>query len=653
MMHLLRVGLLLIPGFSLGKEIEECCKRKIVGDDIYNFIKQVGEAKSEFGCMNDCVYSIEGKPDSMFCFRSGDQRAVCQDSSDSTDSTGSTDLTDECFIDENTDYPGMDLNPETGRTTDRRDSALACRDLCNQNKDCKYFGWKAQSRECWLKTGISKKVVESGTTSGRACKTDVCLEGWTRKDKKCYKFFDTKTSWEKAQATCQKNGADLVSIEDQAENDFIAGTLLGHIPDDTPYDQVFIGGHQFQESGYDYKHWAWADWRSFWYTNWGKSQSDIGAEDCMSMHLRNDHWNDRGIWNDVSCTRDNWFPFICSRITTTADSLEDVINDEASFLIWPDSSEETFVIFDENTRELKTSAFETETIDNGYFHFRPGLCGEEFTISIESKLHPGKFWTNHHSVIKLSDKVDTDGFKEDSCFKIVKTGCRAGSFALKSTKIPEMFIQRENSKLELMASSDNYEKMCWANPVSQQRKLAYCATSVKSEEDGYAHPECCNHLETLEKFGGCCFEVLKGNGETCVPSPISFSGGLSPFQLYMCQQAFLFSSGWDEAKIEENVRKMPYCCLYGGLNIHDNVESVCHDLGYSSTSARKKRQVGLKCGMRCSTLNHCPTKMMSEKSWHRSDDRCCCHPFRRNIMLQNHHPHLNHLQCVDKQYPFG
>merc|ERR1719206_223380 len=177
MMHLLRVGLLLIPGFSLGKEIEECCKRKIVGDDIYNFIKQVGEAKSEFGCMNDCVYSIEGKPDSMFCFRSGDQRAVCQDSSDSTDSTDSTgstdltDLTDECFIDENTDYPGMDLNPETGRTTDRRDSALACRDLCNQNKDCKYFGWKAHSRECWLKTGISKKVVQSGTTSGTACRT--------------------------------------------------------------------------------------------------------------------------------------------------------------------------------------------------------------------------------------------------------------------------------------------------------------------------------------------------------------------------------------------------------------------------------------------------------------------------------------------------
>merc|ERR1719206_1054655 len=80
MMHLLRVGLLLIAGVSLGKEIEECCKRKIVGSDIYNFIKQVGEAKSQFGCKNDCVYSIEGEPDSMFCFRSGGaHQAVCQD----------------------------------------------------------------------------------------------------------------------------------------------------------------------------------------------------------------------------------------------------------------------------------------------------------------------------------------------------------------------------------------------------------------------------------------------------------------------------------------------------------------------------------------------------------------------------------------------
>ena len=73
-------------------------------------------------------------------------------------------------MDENTDYPGLDLNLETGRTSDRKSSAMACRELCNQNKDCKYFGWKAQSGECWMKTGISGKNAERGTTSGSACR---------------------------------------------------------------------------------------------------------------------------------------------------------------------------------------------------------------------------------------------------------------------------------------------------------------------------------------------------------------------------------------------------------------------------------------------------------------------------------------------------
>ena len=73
-------------------------------------------------------------------------------------------------MDENTDYPGLDLNPLTGGSSDRVDSALACRDLCNQNKDCNFFGWKASDGQCWMKTGISRKVDERGTTSGIACR---------------------------------------------------------------------------------------------------------------------------------------------------------------------------------------------------------------------------------------------------------------------------------------------------------------------------------------------------------------------------------------------------------------------------------------------------------------------------------------------------
>jgi len=75
-----------------------------------------------------------------------------------------------CVVDADTDYPGLDLNPATGPTSDRRESALECRALCNLNPDCNYFGWKAHNHECWMKTGISRKVGQRGTTSGSACR---------------------------------------------------------------------------------------------------------------------------------------------------------------------------------------------------------------------------------------------------------------------------------------------------------------------------------------------------------------------------------------------------------------------------------------------------------------------------------------------------
>jgi len=77
-----------------------------------------------------------------------------------------------CLVEENTDYPGLDLNLDTGPTSDVQTSALACRELCNKNKRCKNFGWKEHNGECWMKTGVSKKVWQRGTTSGTACRKE-------------------------------------------------------------------------------------------------------------------------------------------------------------------------------------------------------------------------------------------------------------------------------------------------------------------------------------------------------------------------------------------------------------------------------------------------------------------------------------------------
>lgn len=143
-------------------------------------------------------------------------------------------------------------------------------------------------------------------------KTNDCPDGWTEFQRKCYKFYGTKTSWNDANRDCERQGLVLASIKDKETNDFITGTLLKHIPDNTPYHQVYIGGRQIKEGGYTRDHWNWTDGSDFGYTNWMANPADGGNEDCMSMLLKNDALNVHGKWNDVHCGKDNWLPYICA-----------------------------------------------------------------------------------------------------------------------------------------------------------------------------------------------------------------------------------------------------------------------------------------------------------------------------------------------------
>ena len=98
----------------------------------------------------------------------------------------------------------------------------------------------------------------------------------------------------------------MASIEDQAANDFIANTILRDVPD--LYHQVFIGGVYIATE----EQWEWDDGSAFGYTNWASNTLDGGNEDCVTMLMKNGSLNVRGKWQDVSCTQDDWLPFICS-----------------------------------------------------------------------------------------------------------------------------------------------------------------------------------------------------------------------------------------------------------------------------------------------------------------------------------------------------
>merc|ERR1739838_825267 len=94
--------------------------------------------------------------------------------------------------------------------------------------------------------------------------------------------------------------------------------------------------------------------------------------------------------------------------------------DEPS-LLWSQSSADTFATMQDGTDEMasfkKTESGDLdEFVNKSTFFFRPGLCGESSTISIESQLYPGKFWRQQGGIIKLHEKEENELFKQDSCF---------------------------------------------------------------------------------------------------------------------------------------------------------------------------------------------------------------------------------------------
>ena len=77
---------------------------------------------------------------------------------------------DQCMIDEGFGYPGMDLNVATATNKDKRNSAVECRQLCNEDLQCKYFTWNSENKACFKKTGKSRKKANTIAISGSACR---------------------------------------------------------------------------------------------------------------------------------------------------------------------------------------------------------------------------------------------------------------------------------------------------------------------------------------------------------------------------------------------------------------------------------------------------------------------------------------------------
>ncbi|XP_052061960.1 macrophage mannose receptor 1-like [Mytilus californianus] len=92
--------------------------------------------------------------------------------------------------------------------------------------------WKDQ--ECDVKQGfICRKTVAEPTLSPflptspviRKGQTYGCPDGWVSYRSICYLFARNKTTWSAARSICRKNGADLASIAEEEEQDFITSQI--------------------------------------------------------------------------------------------------------------------------------------------------------------------------------------------------------------------------------------------------------------------------------------------------------------------------------------------------------------------------------------------------------------------------------------------
>uniref|UniRef100_A0A671V8C8 C-type lectin domain-containing protein n=1 Tax=Sparus aurata TaxID=8175 RepID=A0A671V8C8_SPAAU len=144
-----------------------------------------------------------------------------------------------------------------------------------------FYRWKKYMMEALvclslLQTGVSLDLRCSGPD-------------WYEFADFCYKPFQDKKTWHDAQTACRNLGADLVSIHNQEEEDFLSLYSKG--------TSKWIGlKRNPTEGGY-----SWSDGTPVSHTNWGYGEPNDheGREECVEMVSSTNgtfSW-----WNDLNC----------------------------------------------------------------------------------------------------------------------------------------------------------------------------------------------------------------------------------------------------------------------------------------------------------------------------------------------------------------
>ena len=106
-------------------------------------------------------------------------------------------------------------------------------------------------------------------------------------------YLLTTSSWSDAEAEAISLGGHLVTINDQAENDFVFNTFSEFANPSNP--ALWIGFNDIDVEGT----WVWSSGAQVTYTNWtpGEPNNQGGNEDAAVINPPDAEWNDIEVWN--------------------------------------------------------------------------------------------------------------------------------------------------------------------------------------------------------------------------------------------------------------------------------------------------------------------------------------------------------------------
>ncbi|XP_068432139.1 snaclec coagulation factor IX-binding protein subunit A-like [Clinocottus analis] len=118
-----------------------------------------------------------------------------------------------------------------------------------------------------------------------------CPYSWTSFENHCYKYVNNPMTWIDAQRHCESQKANLVSISNPLEHDFV-NMLINDIGN--PQTVTWIGLNFLTGE------WLWSDGSAVNYVNWNQGEPNNmgGNEYCVETN-----YDYEKKWNDIACSQ--------------------------------------------------------------------------------------------------------------------------------------------------------------------------------------------------------------------------------------------------------------------------------------------------------------------------------------------------------------